>query len=348
MLASGGPSRSPAAPQVRRPCLTAPGPRPSRRNVPRSPLRCRSSPPTSAASSPMSPACTCSATAAARSSTSARRSRSASASPRTSPGGRVRLRGGDGLVGMIDHIEALVVQTESEALLAEQNFIKQYKPRFNIRLRDDKSYPYIAISLDEDFPRVYFTRERHRRDRAYFGPYSNAKRVRVDARRARQGVHVPLLRGARARPPQRLAVPGLLHQALRGALRRLRQQGGLPARDRRRDRLPVRPLPRDRARARPLDADGRGRAAIRGRRPRAQPPAGRPLAAGAPAGVQRGRGDARCDRGRGPRERGQRPGVPGPRRGPLGPAELLPRQRARAAASPKSPRRSSCSTTATR
>src|SRR3989440_5233533 len=87
-------------------------------------------------------------------------------------------RAGRDLVPMIDHIEALVVHTEAEALLAEQNFIKQYKPRFNIRLRDDKSYPYIAISLDEDFPRVYFTRERHRRDRAYFGPYSNAKRVR--------------------------------------------------------------------------------------------------------------------------------------------------------------------------
>ncbi len=87
-------------------------------------------------------------------------------------------RGGRDLVGEIDQIEALVVNTDAEALLAEQNFIKQYKPRFNIRLRDDKSYPYIAISLDEDFPRVYFTRERHRRDRAYFGPYSNAKRVR--------------------------------------------------------------------------------------------------------------------------------------------------------------------------
>ncbi len=87
-------------------------------------------------------------------------------------------RGGSDVVELIDHIEALVVHTEAEALLAEQNFIKQYKPRFNIRLRDDKSYPYIAISLDEDFPRVYFTRERHRRDRAYFGPYSNAKRVR--------------------------------------------------------------------------------------------------------------------------------------------------------------------------
>src|SRR6201999_1173795 len=78
----------------------------------------------------------------------------------------------------IDHIEYLVVGTEAEALLTEQNFIKQYKPKFNIRLRDDKSYPYIAISLDEDFPRVYFTRERHKRERAYFGPYSSAKRVR--------------------------------------------------------------------------------------------------------------------------------------------------------------------------
>src|SRR6185295_2590503 len=78
----------------------------------------------------------------------------------------------------VDHIESLVVQTESEALLTEQNFIKQYRPRFNIRLRDDKSYPYIAISLDEDYPRVYFTRERHRKDRVYFGPYSSAKRTR--------------------------------------------------------------------------------------------------------------------------------------------------------------------------
>jgi excinuclease ABC subunit C len=79
----------------------------------------------------------------------------------------------------IDSIEYVVVVTEAEALLAEQEFIRRHKPRFNIRLRDDKSYPFIAISLDEDFPRVYFTRERHRRDRAYFGPYSSAKRVRA-------------------------------------------------------------------------------------------------------------------------------------------------------------------------
>jgi excinuclease ABC subunit C len=82
------------------------------------------------------------------------------------------------MVASVEHIECLVVASEAEALLAEQSFIKQYRPRFNIRLRDDKSYPFIAISLDEDFPRVYFTRERHRPGRAYFGPYSNAKRVR--------------------------------------------------------------------------------------------------------------------------------------------------------------------------
>jgi excinuclease ABC subunit C len=88
------------------------------------------------------------------------------------------LYGTRALTDEVEHIESLVVTTEAEALLTEQTFIKQYKPRFNIRLRDDKSYPYIAISLDEDYPRVYFTRERHRRDRAYFGPYSSAKRVR--------------------------------------------------------------------------------------------------------------------------------------------------------------------------
>jgi excinuclease ABC subunit C len=83
------------------------------------------------------------------------------------------------MVASVEQIECVVVATEAEALLAEQSFIKQYRPRFNIRLRDDKSYPFIAISLDEPYPRVYFTRERHRQGRAYFGPYSNAKRVRA-------------------------------------------------------------------------------------------------------------------------------------------------------------------------
>ena len=87
-------------------------------------------------------------------------------------------RGLTDMIHQVESIESVVVNTESEALLAEQNFIRQHKPRFNIRLRDDKSYPFVAISMDEEFPRVYFTRERHRRDRLYFGPYSSAKRTR--------------------------------------------------------------------------------------------------------------------------------------------------------------------------
>ena len=82
------------------------------------------------------------------------------------------------LTSRIDRIDTLVTANEAEALLAEQSFIKRHRPRFNIRLRDDKSYPYVCVSLDEDFPRVYFTRERHRAHRAYFGPFSSAKRLR--------------------------------------------------------------------------------------------------------------------------------------------------------------------------
>ncbi len=78
----------------------------------------------------------------------------------------------------IERIEFLATETESEALIAEQSFIKRYRPRFNIKLRDDKSYPYVGVSLDEDYPRVYFTRERHRPGRVYFGPFSSARRVR--------------------------------------------------------------------------------------------------------------------------------------------------------------------------
>jgi excinuclease ABC subunit C len=82
------------------------------------------------------------------------------------------------LTSRVERIDVLVTANEAEALLAEQSFIKRHRPRFNIRLRDDKSYPYVAVSLDEDYPRVYFTREKHRSGRAYFGPFSSAKRLR--------------------------------------------------------------------------------------------------------------------------------------------------------------------------
>ena len=87
-------------------------------------------------------------------------------------------RGGIDFIDQVGSIDFLVTENEAEALLAEQQFIKRHRPRFNIRLRDDKSYPYIGVSLDEEYPRVYFTRERHRSGRLYFGPFSSARRVR--------------------------------------------------------------------------------------------------------------------------------------------------------------------------
>ena len=75
-------------------------------------------------------------------------------------------------------VEVIVTNTEVEALHLEQNLVKRHRPPFNVRLRDDKSFPYIAVTVQDDYPRVMFTRERHRRGVVYFGPYANAKKVR--------------------------------------------------------------------------------------------------------------------------------------------------------------------------
>ena len=78
----------------------------------------------------------------------------------------------------VDDVEVIVTQNEVEALHLEQNLVKRHRPPFNVRLRDDKSFPYIAVTVEDDYPRVMFTRERHRRGVWYFGPYANAKKVR--------------------------------------------------------------------------------------------------------------------------------------------------------------------------
>ena len=82
------------------------------------------------------------------------------------------------LPGRVADIEVIVTGTEAEALHVEQNLVKRHRPPFNIRLRDDKSFPYIAVTIEDEYPRVMFTRERHRRGVLYFGPYANAKKVR--------------------------------------------------------------------------------------------------------------------------------------------------------------------------
>ena len=84
----------------------------------------------------------------------------------------------DKLVARVARIETIVTDSEVEALHLEQNLVKRHRPPFNVRLRDDKSFPYIAVTLEDDYPRVMFTRKRHRKGVLYFGPYANAKKVR--------------------------------------------------------------------------------------------------------------------------------------------------------------------------
>ena len=89
--------------------------------------------------------------------------------------GRAQIRS---LPGRVADVEVIVTGSEVEALHLEQNLVKRHRPPFNVRLRDDKSFPYIAVTVEDEYPRVMFTRERHRPGVWYFGPYANAKKVR--------------------------------------------------------------------------------------------------------------------------------------------------------------------------
>src|SRR6202451_1873468 len=71
----------------------------------------------------------------------------------------------------IADLETIIVDNEREALALEHNLIKQYQPKFNVVLRDDKTYPYIKFTASEKFPRVYFTRRVKKDGSLYFGPY---------------------------------------------------------------------------------------------------------------------------------------------------------------------------------
>src|SRR6266850_254623 len=81
------------------------------------------------------------------------------------------------MVERAERVEFSVTGSISEAYLLEANLIKQHKPRYNIRLKDDKSYPYVKVTLGEDFPRILRTRSLGDRSARYFGPFANAKSV---------------------------------------------------------------------------------------------------------------------------------------------------------------------------
>ena len=82
------------------------------------------------------------------------------------------------MLGQLDDFECIVTDTEAEALILENTLIKRHRPRYNARLKDDKTYPYLKIALNEEFPRVYITRRVANDGARYFGPFATAGTVR--------------------------------------------------------------------------------------------------------------------------------------------------------------------------
>ncbi|MBE0467575.1 MAG: excinuclease ABC subunit UvrC [Candidatus Desulforudis sp.] len=81
------------------------------------------------------------------------------------------------LVGRAADVECIVTGTDIEALILESNLIKEYRPRYNVLLKDDKSYPYLKVTVQEEYPRVFLTRTQPRDGARYFGPYPSAGAV---------------------------------------------------------------------------------------------------------------------------------------------------------------------------
>ncbi len=84
----------------------------------------------------------------------------------------------DKMVSLIDRFDYIVTDSELEALVLENNLIKEYRPKYNTMLRDDKTYPYIRVSVTEPYPRVILTRQMKKDKAKYFGPYTSALAVR--------------------------------------------------------------------------------------------------------------------------------------------------------------------------
>ncbi|MBP3256180.1 MAG: excinuclease ABC subunit UvrC [Clostridia bacterium] len=80
----------------------------------------------------------------------------------------------ENMVSLVDHFEYIVVDNEAEALILECNLIKKNMPKFNVLLKDDKTYPYIKINVQDDYPNIYITRRILNDGAKYFGPYASA------------------------------------------------------------------------------------------------------------------------------------------------------------------------------
>ena len=137
-------------------------------------------------------------------------------------------------------VEYTVTDTVSEALLLEATLIKRHQPRFNVRLKDDKSYPYIKVTLADDFPRIERTRKLPRRRLALFRPVCLREQRRRGDEPHPPALPVPDLHDPdhRGQAGPAATVPAVPHQALPGPVHRGHLEGRLPRRHRPGDALP--------------------------------------------------------------------------------------------------------------
>jgi excinuclease ABC subunit C len=115
------------------------------------------------------------------------------------------------MVEMAETVEWTTVRNEVEALMLEWSLIKEHRPRFNIRLRDDKSYPFLAVTVDEEWPRAMVMRGRKRKGVRYFGPYGHAYAIRDTLDELLRSFPIRTCSPAKFRQHERLGRPCLLY-----------------------------------------------------------------------------------------------------------------------------------------
>jgi excinuclease ABC subunit C len=116
-----------------------------------------------------------------------------------------------GMIEHADHVEWMVVDTEAEALLLEHNLIQEFQPRYNVRLKDDKSYPWLAVTTNDEWPRPAVVRGRKRKGVQYFGPYPNVGAIRETLDLLLRSYPVRTCSDAKLGRHQRLGRPCLLY-----------------------------------------------------------------------------------------------------------------------------------------
>ena len=114
------------------------------------------------------------------------------------------------MVAVADSVEWTTVRNEVEALMLEFSLIKEHDPRFNVRLRDDKSFPFLAVTVDEQFPRALVMRGRKRKGTRYFGPYAHAYAIRETLDELLRSFPIRTCSPAKFQQHQRLGRPCLL------------------------------------------------------------------------------------------------------------------------------------------